>query len=199
VLRISISLWSQKKKSPIIPAALRTIIHKTSFHVKALSGLMWNFMQIPNCECSHIHYDERRLHHWTMNVGFILTGWSHKGTSSQNEVCLHAQCHSFCTNVVLRGWKYTSFVAVHDIEAPPPSPLPAHAREHTSLYASHQKFSWRCFQCITLSTFLSAHLDIYLLFKFVNCVAIWNWQSQEVLSGFMMPVPTQMYSVQKSA
>jgi hypothetical protein len=65
VLHISISLWSQggKRKSPVIPVALITTIHKNSYHIKALSGLTWDFMQITVTVSAHIYT--------MMNAGFI--------------------------------------------------------------------------------------------------------------------------------
>ena len=53
----------RKKKSPEIPAALITTTHKTSYHINALSGLIWDFMQITVTVSVHMYT--------MMNAGFI--------------------------------------------------------------------------------------------------------------------------------
>jgi len=53
----------RNKKSPVFPDAVITTIHKTSYHIKALSGLTWDFMQITVTVSDHIYT--------MMNTSFI--------------------------------------------------------------------------------------------------------------------------------
>jgi len=53
---------------------------------------------------------------------------------------------------------------------PPPSYTHTLTHTHISLYASHQKFSWRCFQWITNFVHFSLSTSLYS--------AMLNWHSQ---------------------
>lgn len=63
VCYVLILVFGLKKKSPVIPVALITIVHKTSYQMKALSGLTWDFIQMAVTVSVHIYT--------MMNAGFI--------------------------------------------------------------------------------------------------------------------------------
>ena len=64
---VLILVFGLKKKSPVIPVALITIVHKTSYQMKALSGLTWDFIQMAVTVSVHIYT--------MMNAGFIAEQW----------------------------------------------------------------------------------------------------------------------------
>jgi len=74
---------SEKKKYPVIPVALITTINKTSYHIKALSGLTRDFMQI------------------TVTVSVHIYTMVNAGSSLDNECGIHS------SSIIISRYKFT--------------------------------------------------------------------------------------------
>ena len=128
-------------------------------------------MQITNChcECSHLNYDECRLH---------IEQWMWDSFYQDNHIKIPVHKTkfafmlyvSFLMTVVLHGCKYISLLQCMMVKH-------THTHTHTPVYASHQKFSWRWFQYITnfvhfsLSTSSLCCLTL-LISKLFSCVEL---------------------------
>lgn len=87
-VRMFVTYWyqfmvSEKKKYPVIPVALITTINKTSYHIKALSGLTRDFMQI------------------TVTVSVHIYTMVNAGSSLDNECGIHS------SSIIISRYKFT--------------------------------------------------------------------------------------------